>query len=49
MPKTLLKKIPISEEDLTFPQGADRKNGHDARRFLPAGCPPGEEGMKCKG
>ena len=49
MPNALLKKIPISEEDLTFPQGADRKNGHDARRFLQTGFPPGEEGMKCKG
>ena len=49
MPNALLKKVPISEEELTFPQGADRKNGHDARRFLPAGCPPGEEGMKGKG
>ena len=49
MPKTLLKKIPISEEDLTFPHGADRTNGHDARRFLQTGFPPGEEGMKCKG
>ena len=49
MPKALMKKVPISEEELTFPQGADCKNGHDARRFLPAGFPPGEEGMKCKG
>ena len=49
MPKTLLKKIPISEEDLTFPQGADRTNGHDARRFLQIGFSSGEEGMKCKG
>ena len=48
MPKTLLKKIPIPEEDLTFPQGADCKNGHDARRFLQTGFPPGEEGMKGK-
>lgn len=48
MLKTLLKKIPISEEDLTFPQGADRKNGHDARRFLQTGFPPGEEGRKWK-
>ncbi len=48
MPKTLLKKIPISEEDLTFPQGVDRTNGHDARRFLQIGFPPGEEGLKGK-
>ena len=47
MPNALLKKVPISE-DLTFPQGADRTNGHDARRFLQTGCPPGEEGMKWK-
>ena len=46
MPKTLLKKIPIPEEDLTFPKGADCKNGHDARRFLQTGFPPGEEGMR---
>ena len=49
MPNALLKKIPISEEDLTFPQGVDRKNGHDARRFLQSGFSSGEEGMKCKG
>ena len=48
MPKTLLKKIPISEEDLTFSQGADRKNGHDARRFLQIGFSSGEEGRKWK-
>ena len=46
MPKTLLKKIPIPEEDLTFPKGADRKNGHDARRFLQIGFSSGEEGMR---
>ena len=49
MPKALMKKVPISEEELTFPQGADCKNGHDARQFLQIGFSSGEEGMKWKG